>query len=235
MSTRSRVTDLASRFESTPPPEPTRERFTSAVDKPKAVVSAEGRAASRRSAAKAEALASGAAAHARRRRVPAILPGDDDLMRSLKRAAQAREAEIQDIAARMSALIERLARVTSQLDAASSAPVVTGGKPSDKRLQSGEFASVASRVPRKQSSVPSSAPRKDISLQSILAAARSPRTRANNTPASAPPPSTAAGAAAGAGAGGNTNNNSLEAILAAARGGASSGGAKYSKMMRNLK
>ena len=109
---RSRVNDIRNRFEGVPVQAP-RQRFVSAVDAPGPEVSKEGRAAARKSAVKAEETAKTSSAAARRRRVPAIVAGDTDEQRALKRTAQAKELEIQQLAARLAALTERLARVTT--------------------------------------------------------------------------------------------------------------------------
>lgn len=227
MATRSRVNDIRNRFEGVPVQAP-RQRFVSAVDSPAPEVSKEGRAAARKSATKTEEIAKSSSGSARRRRVPAIVAGDTDEQRALKRTAQAKELEIQQLAARLSALTERLARVTTLLDAASSAPVVSSdSRAAAGRIKSTEFVAggaearkvvESARAPKVPSSQPST------SLDAILAAARTPR--AGNAPSS--------------GKTTQASSNSLEAILAAARGGSSSsgrttGGTKFSKAMRDFK
>lgn len=242
MSVRSRVTDIRNRFEGVPVTAP-RERFVSGVDAGPAVVSREARIASMRSAEKTEAAAGGAPA--RRRRVPAVVPGDTDELRAMKKLAAEKEKEIQALAQRICTLNERLGRVTSLLDASASAPVVatssTGNRIQSAEFQGGAAADVKKLVEssRGAGGIPSAANKKkkgaaaagssnSNSLESILAAARS-APKAKAPPAKTPETETTTQSTA------NATDNSLEAILAAARGGKATGGAKFSKMIRDMK
>lgn len=231
--------DLKNRFEGAPPP-PVRERVVSAVDAPTAVVGAEAREAQRRSAAKAHA-AGGAGAVARRRRAPAIVAGDSDELRALKRAAQARELEVQAMAARLRKLAERLSRVAAAFDAVAHAPVVAAAPTGARdRVRSTEYGNATRATTARAAAPANRAPATSAtSLEAILAAARTPRAGVaapapRNT--AVPAPRTNGAQTAG------TAPTSLEAILAAARGGTSAsprgstgGTVKYSKLMREFK
>lgn len=140
-----RMRSLFNQFEGVtvaPPPAPAPERFASALDAPRAVVSGAAadaredaagrvgervrRASSRGGAAEPPAAAPLGAA--RRRMPPPIGPADSDEARALKREIVAREAEIQDMAGRLAALAENLDRIAALFVAAQvGAPGVGGG------------------------------------------------------------------------------------------------------------
>lgn len=220
--------DIRSRFEERPPI--VRERVVSTVDGSAPQVGGAARAAQRVSAARALA-AGGAGAVARRRRTPAIITGDTEELRNLKRAAHAKELQVQALAAKIAALAERLERVSAVFDAAQHAPTFDANAPARDRVRSGtpdEGAEDARRAIEAARTVRHAPAQSATSLEAILAAARAPRAENGPWSAGEPPRATANGG----------GPSSLEAILAAARGGGGGGGGgggKYSKIMRDFK
>lgn len=178
MATRSRLGDIRSRYEAPPPPVE-KERVQSAVDAPGPEVSSTARAAARLSKQQTAAVAE---APQRRRITPAITHTDSDELRALKRTAQAKELEIQNLAAKFQTLAERLSRLTSQFDAAKYAPVVAA-TPNGARVKSTEYVSGATaarsavssaeKATRGSTGSTGSTQKSSTSLEAILAAARS--------------------------------------------------------------
>lgn len=163
--------------EEPPPPPPKKERFQSELDAPRPELSVQAKTARVQSVSRVEA-AKPVAEGKGWRQMPQIGATDTDEERELKRKIQAKEQEIVDVAAKLSALGDRLERALeafheSVVGVAAAAPEAA---PSVDRAKAFEDNENSPEKGKDRKSAPGLSGGK-TSLEAILAAARSGKGR----------------------------------------------------------